>query len=114
MVGFYEKNDNEIHFTDDETIFNNNKDGFYLKFNQDSTFYGKGVKDAFNGKWKNENGYNLSMNITNESEDEELDIAIEYINAIKGAYSCRGTDENIMVIKYKSSQGDRYMLFRIK
>ena len=24
LVGFYEKNDNEIHFTDDETIFNNN------------------------------------------------------------------------------------------
>jgi hypothetical protein len=28
LVGFYEKNDNEIHFTDDEAIFNNNKDGF--------------------------------------------------------------------------------------
>lgn len=114
LVGFYEKNDNEIHFTDDETIFDNNKDGFYLKFNQDSTFYGKGIKDAFNGKWSNKNGYDLSMNITNESEDEELDIAIEYINAIKGAYSCKGTDENILVIKYKSSQKDRYMLFRIK
>ena len=98
-----------------DDIFKNNPNGFYLKFNENNTFYGQAINCSFNGTWSGDGKTNdFSMNITSiAGDDSQQVIATDFVKAVKAAYSYKG-DDNILSIYYKYNGSNEHMVFKVK
>lgn len=96
-------------------ILEKNPTGFYLKFNENNTFYGKAINCSFSGTWNGDGSSNsFTMNITNiDGSDDSQKIAVDFVNAAKNAYSYEA-DENILTIKYKYNGRNESMILYVK
>jgi hypothetical protein len=115
LSSFYYKDGGIISYPNAKEILENNPDGFYLKFNDNNTFNGKAINCSFSGTWNGNGKTNdFSMTITNTAgSDASQTIAVDFINAVKGAYSYKA-DENILTIYYSYGVRDESMSFYVK
>ncbi len=100
-------------YQDADEILKNNPNGFTLNFSDNNTFSGKAINTSFTGTWTGDGKTNdFSMTIAKTSgSDETLQIAKDFINAIKDVGSYKADDNNLS-LKYKG--GDEYMSFYVK
>ena len=110
-------NDNVItdRYPTANEILEKNPAGFYLKFNENNTFYGQAINCSFSGTWSGDGKTNnFTMNITNSAgSDDSQKIAVDFVNAAKNAYSYEA-DENILTIKYKYYGQNESMILYVK
>lgn len=116
LSSFYYKDNDPIldRYPTANEILKANPDGFYIKFNENNTFSGKAINCSFSGTWSGNGSSNdFSMNITSSAGSDNTQIAIDFINAIKNAYSYKA-DENLLVIYYRYGVRDESMSFYVK
>lgn len=116
LGNFYYKNQNPIldRYPNANEIFEANPNGFIIIFNENNTFSGKAINSSFSGNWTGNGKTNdFSMVITSTTGSDNTQIALDFIKAIKGAYSYKA-DENMLTIYYRYGIRDESMSFYVK